>query len=92
MIVNGKKDLMKMPRAKVEVCDSSWVSCQAGRWFQNVCVSYVWVQNVCVSYVWVRWVRICKSKRAQRVAVNIAGGLKKVCLEVVANKGAASRG
>ena len=36
--------------------------------------------------------RICKSKRAQSVAVNIAGGLKKVCLEVVANKGAASRG
>jgi hypothetical protein len=36
--------------------------------------------------------RICKSKRAQRVAVNIAGGLKKVCLDVVANTGAASRG
>jgi hypothetical protein len=48
---------MEMPQAKVKVCDSSWVSCQAGRWFQNVCVSYVWVQNVCVSYVWVRWVR-----------------------------------
>lgn len=35
---------------------------------------------------------ICRSQRAQRVARNIALGLKRVCREVVKKKGAATRG
>ena len=36
--------------------------------------------------------RVMQSKKAQSVAAACAGGLRKVCKEVVAKKGAASRG
>ena len=35
---------------------------------------------------------VCRSARARRVAKNLAGGLKKVCREVLDKKGAATRG
>ena len=35
--------------------------------------------------------RLCASRRAQRVAANVAGTLKKVCREVIAKKGAATK-
>ena len=34
---------------------------------------------------------ICRSHRAQRVAANCALGLRKVCLEVIAKRGAMAR-
>ena len=36
--------------------------------------------------------RVCKSKKAQRVAINVTTSLKKTCLEVIAKKGAATSG
>ena len=35
---------------------------------------------------------VCRSAKARRIAKNLAGGLKKVCKEVLDKEGAATRG
>ena len=109
MIVNGKRDVMKMPERKSRSVILLGALARPGSPDLNPVERFwAWLRTALrqldlqdavakrpvlgkAAYK-ERIKRICKSKRAQRVAVNIAGGLKKVCLEVVANKGAASRG